>query len=117
MCSTSARCPGRRCPAEKGYLVVAERRAPAKLHNEINDGVRRLFYLNEFIAGPTARTQQFAFVAVTFVAVVFVAIAFVAVAFVAVTFVAVTFVAVTFMTIALSKYISIYTLTFTSILR
>jgi hypothetical protein len=71
----------------------------------------------EFIAGPTARTQQFAFVAVTFVAVVFVAIAFVAVAFVAVTFVAVTFVAVTFMTIALSKYISIYTLTFTSILR
>jgi hypothetical protein len=48
-----------------------------------------LYIIDEFIAGPTARTQQFAFVAVTFVAVAFVALTFVAVAFVAVTFVAV----------------------------
>ena len=60
-----------------------------------------LYIIDEFIAGPTARTQQFAFVAVTFVAVAFVALTFVAVAFVAVTFVAVTFVAVTSITVSL----------------
>jgi hypothetical protein len=58
--------------------------------------------IHEFIAGPTARMQQFAFVAVAFVAVAFVAVTFVAVAFVAVTFVAVTFVAVAFVAVAVT---------------
>jgi hypothetical protein len=59
-----------------------------------------LYIIDEFIAGPTAWMQQFAFVAVTFVAVAFVALTFVAVAFVALTFVAVAFVALTFVAVA-----------------
>ena len=58
-----------------------------------------LYIIDEFITGPTARTQQFAFEAVALKAVTFEAVAVKAVTFEAVAVKAVTFEAVTYIAV------------------
>jgi Pentapeptide repeats (9 copies) len=58
------------------------------------------YIIDEFITGPTARTQQFTFEAVTLKAVIFEAVTLKAVTFKAVTLEAVTFKAVAFEAVA-----------------